>query len=144
MRRTMLLGTIACVAIMAGSACDILGSSDPDVSFSSELTESEDSTASSAAYFPSVASLLIEGLMSTPNRCYGMRGSVKQEDNRVSVTVTASLATQNCPDIEAATYRYTMVINGLRSGNHQLTIVHNFSNSARPPKTVVNLNIRID
>jgi hypothetical protein len=144
MRGTMLLGTIACVAIMVGSACDILGSTDPDVAFSSEFVESDDTTASSASYFPSAGSLLIEGLMTMPNRCYGMRGNAKQDDGTISVTVTAHLATQNCPENEPATYQYTMVINSLRSGNYQVKIVHNFSNSAKPPKTVVDQTVRID
>lgn len=125
---------------VAATACDILGTDEPNVVFDSERVEVEDSTQSSAIFLTGDNVLGINGVMIAPNDCQGLRGSVQLGSGTVTITITARQVTTSCDTTRGGyAYRLTTSING---GIYQLKVIHNFS-GAQAAETVLDTPVTV-
>jgi hypothetical protein len=107
--------------IMAG--CDLGSDVDPEISFASQRTEWSASLADFASISSGPRTLLVSGLMLTPNECFSLRANMQVRSATITITITGTQASNQCAAVAGA-YNYQFLTSGLDPATYQVRIVH--------------------
>ena len=121
-----------CLALAAITAnCNLAGNSDPEIQFSSTRTDWSPTLAAFASSSGGPQTLLVTGLMITPNECFSLRAGLQNKSGVITVTITARQAS-NSPDCGAnqGAYNYQFLTAPIESGGYTVRVVHAISGGA--------------
>ncbi|MGH7470039.1 MAG: hypothetical protein ACRENP_19005 [Longimicrobiales bacterium] len=113
---------------------------DPEISFASQRTDWSATLADFANISAGPRTLLVSGLMLTPNECFSLRAGLQVRSGVITVTITGTQASNLCGP-SAGAYNYQFLTSGLDPGSFQVRIVHT---AAGVSQTVTEENIVIN
>ncbi|MGH7460490.1 MAG: hypothetical protein ACREMA_05625 [Longimicrobiales bacterium] len=106
--------------VLVAVGCDDPG---PQVSFGSQRIEWNDSLTARATVDAAVGSVLVNGLVLTPNECFNLRASPQIRTTSITVTINGNQATNSCAPAPGA-YVYTFMMSGIDRGSYQFKVIH--------------------
>jgi hypothetical protein len=121
-----------CLALAAFTAnCNLAGDSDPEIQFSSSRTDWTPTLAAFANSSGGPQTLLVTGLMLTPNECFSLRAGLQNKNGVITVTITGRQAS-NSPDCSGTqgAYNYQFLTAPIESGGYTVKVIHAISGGA--------------
>jgi hypothetical protein len=113
-----------CFVVLASTAgCNLAADVDPEISFASQRVDWTAELVVFASVSAGPRTLLVSGLMLTPNECFSLRANQQIRSGAITITITGTQASNQCGTNPGA-YNYQYLTSGIDSGTYQVRIVH--------------------
>ena len=120
-----------CLAVAFTANCDLAGGSDPEIQFSSTRTDWSASLVSFATSSGGPQTLLVSGLLLTPNECFSLRAGMQNRNDTITVTITGRQASNACGSgSPPGAYNYQLLTAPIQSGGYTLRVIHAITGGA--------------
>ena len=138
LRLSAALGILGLTVTVA--SCSLSNEVEPNISFSTTRRDWTATLTDTADASGSLRTVLSTGIILTPNGCYSLRSNMQVRGGVITLTITGSSASSQCPPDQGA-YDYSFLASGIDSGTYNFKVI--YSVNGRPVTTVLEKSITL-